>query len=325
MKLQLSAPAFNPGFRIKHTDKLFFLGSCFAEKMSGYFVQRKFDVLENPFGVLYNPISIANSVEQIVSLEQYKESDFHFRHGLYYSWNHHSNLGEPKMAVLKNKLNQININSKEFIEKSNVVFITLGTAWVYYHKKKEIIVANNLKASANLFEKKLLSIQEIVSALQKTIKAINSVNPNARFLLTVSPVRHSKQGLAENNRSKARLLEAAHLTCEQNEFVQYLPSYELVVDVLRDYRFFEVDLVHPNKLASDFIFEYLTENLLATDEIDLLEDLYKLHLAVSHKIRHTNSEEATDFRKAQLKKIEMLGRQFPYLKLDNEKHHFENL
>lgn len=325
MKLFLDNPAFVPNYKIKHRHRLFFIGSCFADAMSAYFLQRKFDVMQNPFGILYNPVSIANSVEQIAEQQTYSEADFHFQNDVYGSWHHHSNLAQADAASLKKSLEDLNKNALSFLKKTDVVFITLGTAWVFYHKEKQTVVANNLRAPHTYFDKKILPIGEIEKALARTIDGLKKINKTIEIVLTVSPVRHTRQGLAENNRSKARLIEAVHTICEQTKECIYFPSYELVLDVLRDYRFAAQDLVHPNQQATDFVWEFLHEHFIHEQDKNLIHDLYKLHLASQHIVKNDNGLEAKKFKNEQLLKIDKLHAENNYLNLDKEKAHFENL
>lgn len=325
MKLFLDNPVFAPSFKIKHTDRLFFIGSCFADTMSHYFINRKYSVLQNPFGVLYNPISIAECIEHIANGVTYNTNDFYLQTGLYSSWDHHSNLAMPNANDLKSKLDLLNQSSLKFLKESNVMFVTLGTAWAFYHKEKERVVANNHRAPADSFEKKLLSIDQIENALIGIIQSLKQINSSINVVFTVSPVRHSRQGLAENNRSKARLLEAVHSACEQEKNCIYFPSYELVQDVLRDYRFFEKDLVHPNAMATDYVWDYLLEHLIDKQDYGLLNELYNLHLATLHKVRHQKGLATNTFANEQLAKIDKLMAENQYLRLEEERGYFKSL
>ncbi len=325
MKLQLSNPEFLPSYKIQHTDKLFFIGSCFAENLSHYFEVRKFNVQKNPFGILYNPISLANCIEHIVQQKNYLDIDVNFKDGLYASWHHHSNLATTNEDELRKKLKDINKSSLDFLSKTDIVFITFGTAWVYFHTELNMVVANNLKHPTTTFEKKLLTVAEIEQALRHTTAVLRTINKDIKIVFTVSPVRYSKQGLVENNWSKARLLEAVHTICESDDALIYFPSYEIIIDVLRDYRFFEHDLVHPNSLATNYIWDFLADHFLLQNEKKLLDDLHKLHLATRHIPRHPDGEIALKFKANQQEKITYLQVNYPYLNLENERLHFENL
>ena len=325
MKLQLSFPSLDADFKIRHSDRLFFIGSCFAETMSTYFVHRKFSCLQNPYGILYNPHSIANCLQAIATKQGAIESDFYEQDGLVASWHHHSNLAAPSADDLKRQLHQLNIESHQFIQAADVVFITLGTAWVYRHKEKNIIVANNLKAPGHLFEKELLSTKTILQSLERMVSSLRSMHSTIRIVFTVSPVRHVRQGLVANNRSKARLLEAVHTLCDKDATLLYLPTYEMVIDVLRDYRFYASDLVHPNDTATQIIWEYLHQHLLHPEDYPLLDELYAIYLATLHKLRYRQSDAAKKFRKEQYAKLLQLQDRYAYLDFTDELKRFSEL
>ncbi len=325
MQFNLSSPPFDSKFKIEHAHHLFFVGSCFSESISQYFFDRKFRIQVNPHGVIYNPISIANSIDEIVALRDANEKAFYKKEGRLQSFNHHSSIAAETSAGLKERIQTINQSSSAFLKKADIVFITLGTAWAYYHKDLKQIVANNLKAPSTFFEQKLLSIQQITAALRRMIESIQTINSNAKIVFTVSPVRHAKQGLVENNRSKARLIEAVHQLLEEEQGLTYFPSYELVIDVLRDYRFYKKDLVHPSQLATDFVWEYLHTHFITSADYNLIEKLHKLNLATQHKLFNSAGESSKSFINTQLDTIAALQKQFPYLELDGAKRYFENL
>lgn len=325
MKLMLQNPEFNPAFKLEHQYKLFFIGSCFAETISAYFIDRKFVVGQNPFGILFNPVSIAHSLEHISSKKQYSQHEFYKHENGYSSWYHHSQFYKLSEFDLKNKLNEINDTNYTYLSDSNVAFVTLGTAWVYWHKELEMVVANNLKAPINLFERRLLEVDEINNSLTRIVDSLRKINRGIKIVFTISPVRHSKQGLVENNRSKARLLEAVHKARENDDSLVYFPSYELVMDVLRDYRFFKNDFVHPNRLATDYIWDYLQKHFIHENDYGLITELYNLKLATSHRIQNTTSISSRKFIDKQLTSIRSLKNAYPYLNLENERAYFENL
>ncbi len=324
MKLLLSNPNFKASFKLEHQHQLFFIGSCFAESISRYFVERKFRTQQNPCGILYNAVSISNSIQHIIQQKTYERSTFYEHEGLFSSWDHHSSFSEPDWEVLKEKLEALNKIQHAYLKQTDIAFITLGTAWVYWHKELEKIVANNLKAPSHFFEKRLLGIDEIYSSLKEVVTNLKALNKNVRIVFTVSPVRHSKEGLVENNRSKARLIEAIH-EISQEESTVYFPSYEIVMDVLRDYRFFEKDLVHPTQQATDYVWSFLSENFINPEALPLLEEIYKIRLATQHRLKNKESISAQAFIKTQLDKINHLEALHPHLDMNKERTYFEKL
>jgi len=324
MQFVLPSPPFDANFTIHHQHNLYFIGSCFSESIGEYFKDRKFVTSINPHGVIYNPISIANSIHEIISGE-IKEKSFYEKDELVQSFNHHSSISAKSTQDLGKLIVEKNTISRNSLKNANILFITLGTAWVYWHKELEKVVANNLKAPALLFNRKLLSIKEITSALQLLIENLENFNPKLKIVFTVSPVRHAKQGLVENNRSKSRLLESIHTLKEQYKVVKYFPSYELVIDVLRDYRFYKKDLLHPNEQATDFIWEYLIGNCIREEDKILIQKLNKLKAAFEHKLLQPKSDKSKSFIKAQLQSIQEIENDYCYIDLKKEKDYFENL
>lgn len=322
MKLQLSYPPLTADFKIRHGHKLFFLGSCFAENIAHFFSRHKFASLQNPHGILYNPHSMANCLDTIATQQLPDSDDFFMQDGIYASWHYHSNLADTTAEAFIQKVTTLNATAKSFLLQTDVAFITLGTAWVYRHKKKNIIVANNLKAPGHFFEKELLDINSITEEIARITRALRTLNDQMRIVLTISPVRHIRQGLVANNRSKARLIEAIHTACEQDASLLYLPSYEIIMDVLRDYRFFAADLTHPNELASNVIWEYIRQEFIHEADTELLDELFTIHLAMQHKLCQPNSEAAIKFKKEQLAKIQRLASRHTYIDFSSELAHF---
>jgi lysophospholipase L1-like esterase len=325
MSFFLSDPDFQPSFKIRHQDVLCFMGSCFSDTMVRYFYDRKYTTLSNPHGIIYNPVSLVNSFDNILKENIIDRKMIYEQDGSFSSFMHHSKLKAKSEEGLVHLLQTKNGEAKSFLKNTDVIFITLGTAWVYWHKELRQVVANNLKAPASLFDKKLLKISEIESALQQIIDSLRSMNHEIKIILTVSPVRHTKQGLANNNRSKARLIEAVHNCIAQNAEITYFPSYEIIMDVLRSYRFFEKDRVHPNQEATDYMWSFIREKLILEDDYILLEKLQKLFLATQHKLFQKESKASKNFVQSQLKHISELEQSYSYLNLEEERKHFSQL
>ena len=251
-------------FRISYSDKILFIGSCFSEEIGNKMCELKFDILQNPNGILYDPISITDALFSYIDAKPFDEANLFELNGLWHSWKHHSVYsGVSKNEVLQN-INHAKKQAYQFLEEANILIVTFGTAFNYQLKNNFENVANCHKAPADLFIKTLLPVEEIKAAMLSAITALELFNPKLKIILTVSPVKHVKDGLVENNRSKARLIEAAHVVCDEKDNAFYFPSYELVNDVLRDYRFYKKDLVHPNETAIDFVFEKFAETFFET-------------------------------------------------------------
>ena len=215
----------------------------------------KFDVLQNPNGILYDPVSISSALVSYIENKKFTEDDLFLLDELWHSWQHHSVFsGMNKENVLQN-INHSQFEAHQFLKTSSWLIITAGTSYNYQLKKSGEPVANCHKAPQDFFEKKLLPVEDIIYNLSTAVSKVQSFNPQLKIIFTISPVRHVRDGVIENNRSKARLIEAIHSVREKTQNVFYFPAYELIIDVLRDYRFYKKDLVHPSGTATEFVFE----------------------------------------------------------------------
>jgi len=285
-------------------------------------IDLKFDVLQNPNGILYDPQSISDAIFSYIQNKIYKEEDLFQLNDLWHSWIHHSVFsGVNKNDVLQ-KINVSQSCAHDFLEKAKFLIITLGTAFHYRLKNSNENVANCHKAPADFFIKKLLSIEEIKTALLNAITALEIFNPGLKIIFTVSPVKHVRDGIVENNHSKARLIEVSHSVCEQKQNAFYFPSYELVTEVLRDYRFYKNDLVHPNETAINFVFEKFCDSLLDDSSKKIMKEIKNILSAINHKPFFKESLEHQKFVAAQLKNINKIESEYPFINFANEKDYF---
>ncbi|HXR83078.1 MAG TPA: GSCFA domain-containing protein [Hanamia sp.] len=318
--LPIQIPSFP--FTISYTDKILFLGSCFSEEIGNKLYDLKFDILQNPNGILYDPQSIADAVFDYVNNKKYSEQELFELNGLWHSWKHHSQFsGVNKNDVLE-KINQSQSRAHIFLKEAKILIITLGAAYNYILKDKRQNVANCHKAPSSFFEKNLLSTKEIIRHLIATCDTLHQFNGQLKIIFTISPVKHVKDGIVENNRSKARLIEAVHSIVEEKESAFYFPSYELVTDVLRDYRFYKDDLVHPNETATSYVFHEFCNSLLTNQSKKIMEEITKILSAVNHKPFFKESEAYQRFIDLQLQNIENLESKYPFIDLSNEKKYF---
>lgn len=310
-------------FNISYTDKILFIGSCFSEEIGNKLDTLKFDVLQNPNGILYDPISISDALLSYIGNKPINEKNLFELNGLWHSWKHHSCFsGTNKNEVLK-KINDSQSRAHDFLKEAKFLFITFGTAFAYLLKNNSQNVANCHKAPGDIFLKTLFSAEEIKDNLLSTIAALKNFNPELKIVLTVSPVKHIKDGVIENNRSKSRLIEAAHLLVDEKQNTYYFPSYELVNDVLRDYRFYKKDLVHPNETAVDFVFERFSESFFDKDTKETRKEIERILLAINHKPFVKESEAHLKFIASQIDNIERVQRKYPLIHFANEKKYFE--
>ncbi|MEY2692721.1 MAG: hypothetical protein RIT03_1111 [Bacteroidota bacterium] len=254
MKLTTSVALKPLETKIDYQSQLLWLGSCFAENMGNQFAQLGFSQLSNPFGILFQPLALQRLVERALQANYFTQTDLVHHNGLWHCFELHSICSNSDSEVMLEQLNaKLNL-LKIQLEQATHIGFTLGTAWVYRHLERDEVVANCHKIPQNQFVKELLSVSQIENALQKLIESIQAVNPNVQVLFTVSPVRHSKDGLVENQRSKAQLLVALHKLLETHQ-AYYFPAYEILLDELRDYRFYADDLLHPSPLAIRYIWD----------------------------------------------------------------------
>ena len=322
MQFQLSIDLPKLPISISYQDKILLIGSCFTEHISERLSVHKFMTCSNPHGILFNPLSVAKSLESYVDGKMYVEDELFYLNELWNSWDHHTRFSDVAKEGALTKINDSQQEASAFIKDANWVMITLGSAFQYYLKEKNFAVANNHRAPAQWFEKRLLTIEEIIAALSQTIQKIQSINPQVKFLFTISPVRHIRDGVVDNNRSKARLIEAVHLLCHSFENAHYFPAYELVIDVLRDYRFYDVDMVHPNYPATQFVWEHFVATCIDETSKEIMEHVLDIITARNHITRFPNTDAHRKFLATYKSKTETLMTMFPFLNLNDELIYF---
>lgn len=299
--------------KISYHSKCMLIGSCFTEQIGNRLQQLKFNILQNPSGIIYDPFSMTDTVRRIARNKIYTDDDLFFHNELWHSRKHHSRFsGVDKQKVLSQINTSLNA-AHEFILSADWLMVTLGTSYYYSLAHSGEKVANCHKVPSNNFLKNMASVQEITENLSVAFQKIRSINTDIKFLLTVSPVRHIKDGVIENNISKGRLINAVHELTRNISNCFYFPAYELVIDVLRDYRFYEKDLVHPNALAEDFVFEKFSETCMDTDTREIMEEIKKWVIAEHHRPFNTETSSYKKFREDQHKKLEILKIKYPFI------------
>lgn len=309
--------------QIQLDDLLFLCGSCFSENLGVKLGAYHFRVLINPYGILFNPISIVQSLENILSNRKYTPEDIFLHEGLWKSWNHHSQFsGEDKDKVLQS-LNHSNQKAYEHIKQSRWLILTLGSAWVYSRENGEV-VANCHKIPTDKFNKTLLSVSEIRESMEQLLHSLEKFNPNLRVIFTISPVRHLRDGFVENNWSKAILIQSVHEIVNKFPGTYYFPSYELIIDDLRDYRFYAEDMVHPNYLATDYIWEKFQQACIDEKSRSYFPDINRINAAKAHKAFQPASEAHRKFRQKNLELVRDLQRKLPFLDWQHDLHFFSD-
>ena len=285
------------------------LGSCFAENISSKFQYYKFQTLRNPFGIIFNVVSLEKVIHRIITKKYFTEEDVFYHNDLWHCFEVHSELSHPDQHVFLNNLNQLISSIHQEINSLTHCFITLGTSWVYRHNATREIVANCHKLPQQLFTKELLTVAQNQKSLQNSIDLIKSINSNITFVFTISPVRHIKDGFFENNVSKAHLFSALY------EILQlqgtYFPSYEIVIDELRDYRFYAKDMLHPADVTLDYIWQRLSETYFDEETIQTMQEIESIQKRLAHKPFNPHTENHQKFLEEVQQKIAILTSKLP--------------
>ncbi len=320
MKFKLTLEAKPSKYSIEYGDKLMLIGSCFTENIGAKFKSHLFEISENPYGILFNPVSVTNALTEIMELRKYKSDDLFQHNELWHSWSHHSRFSAIEKEVALENINRTILDAHHFLKSANRLVITLGSAWLYHLTNeaplgKGQVVANNHKGPINWFFKSLMQPNELLESLQALVARLQTFNPNLQIVFTISPVRHLREGLIENNRSKAVLIHAVHELVSQSNQVDYFPAYEYVMDDLRDYRFYAEDLVHPNFAASGYVWDKLVETYMDHKTQAIMKQIAELQLAMNHKPFFTGSVEHQKFLQSCILKTETLMAAYPTLSL----------
>lgn len=312
----------SPAEKITYSDKIFLIGSCFTEHIGRRLEELKFPVIQNPNGILFDPVSVSKSLNSYIDLKKYKQSDLFYLNELWQSWNHHSVFsGIDADNVLLN-INLSQRKAHEQLKTATWLIMTLGSSFSYQLNEDDQPVANCHRAPGQWFNKHLLSTEETTSALEESIQKLSVFNPGLKIIFTISPVRHIRDGVVENNRSKARLIEAVHQLVDKYEHAYYFPAYELVVDILRDYRFYDVDLVHPNYAATEFVFEKFEQSFIDEEAKDFMEEIKKISNGYKHKPFQPDTKSHQSFLKSSLEKVKVLQERLPQLDFSKELTYF---
>ncbi|EKD31671.1 MAG: hypothetical protein ACD_77C00278G0006 [uncultured bacterium] len=299
MKWQTKVDSGVSQFKISYNDKILFLGSCFAQEIGEIMAQMGFDVSVNPFGVLYNPASIALSLEKLSTPVPFLEEGIILNGDIYKSLSHSSEFSDMTKHGLLKKINESLEKSSAFFSTAGWISITLGTSWIYRIKSSGRVVANCHKLRSDSFTRENMSVKEIISILSTCIDA----NPQKKWIFNVSPVRYMKDGANGSQLSKARLMLALEELVQKYPNTVYFPSYEIVMDELRDYRFYAHDMIHVSKETTEYIWERFAEFILSADSHTLLGDYKKLTLMKKHRPMFPESNEFIDFE-AKIKELE---------------------
>jgi hypothetical protein len=301
-RTEITCPSAHP---ISLKDNILTTGSCFADQFGQWLQNNKFNVLVNPLGTSYNPVSIHKGLIESLALEL--DSRLFAEHGgIWHHFDYHSQWSSDHKEDLKVSIQKIQKQVNQYLKKTDVLIITYGTAWVYQHKSQNIVVSNCHKVPSDEFEKRLLTVKEITDSFRQLYNLVKSLRPDIRILITVSPVRHIKDTLVLNSVSKATLRLACHTMVNHLEEVEYFPSYEIMMDDLRDYRFYDRDKIHPSEEAIDYISHKFSDQYFNPEVKLFIEKWHTIRQAMEHRPYHPNSEAHQHFLKELLYKVEAL-------------------
>jgi len=330
MQFQLPINIKSPDLRINYRDKILLVGSCFTEHIGNSLGELKFSVLQNPNGILFDPRSVCNSLISYIENKQYKKEDLFYLNEIWNSWEHHSRFSNINADECLKAINESQQKAHDFLKATDWLIITLGSSFSYRltndatiaRKQNNDGVANCHRAPSQWFTKHLLSIDETISLLDTAYHRLKQFNPELKIIFTISPVRHIRDGVIENNRSKARLIEAVHHMVNKFPDLYYFPAYELVIDVLRDHRFYDVDMVHPNYPATEFVMEKFREYFIDEESQQLMDEIRKIVIARKHKAFQPETNAHKNFLKVHLDKTKELQVKNSFLNLNDEINYF---
>ena len=300
--------------KIDYEDRIMTLGSCFAQNIGMKMQEIWFDTNINPFGVLYNPVSIMKSIELLLENKTFTEVDLFENRGLWQSFSHSTLFSDTKPEKCLVKINERYIPACGFLKETDFLLVTFGTAWVFEEEKTGNVVTNCHKLPAKNFVRRRLSIDEIVNDYSALISKLMQLFPKMKLIFSVSPIRHWKDGAHENNLSKSTLLLAINELKLKFSQVQYFPAYEIQMDELRDYRFYAADMLHPSDVAVDYIWKQFSETYFDEVTMKIKKEMEQLQADLSHRPLQPDSREFLLFQKNTEKKKIRINDEYPFMK-----------
>lgn len=301
--------------RISHESGILFMGSCFTESIGARMQELGFRVDLNPFGINYNPSSLSRNLWALLNDKVYAIKDLHEENGKWFSFDHHSQFSAAEAETCLDQINERIRSSRDNLSGIDYLLITWGTAWVYVLNETATVVSNCHKLPSEKFSRHLLGVNQVVDTYTKLFAGLRSQVPDLKIILTVSPVRHWKDGPVLNTVSKSTLLLAANRLTEMFSYCEYFPAYEIAMDDLRDYRFYGDDLVHPNQQMIRYIWGKFSASYFDEKTTKLMGDIGKLNAARDHRPFDPASQQYLQFCKKQLEKVQRLEKDHPGLDL----------
>lgn len=304
--------------KIAHSERIMLWGSCFVENIGKLLVENKFNSEVNPLGILYNPLSIAKSLRQVLMKKEYEERDLFQAAGVWHSWMHHSDFSSCSLDDCLEKINGGMMKVADNLSDTDWLVVTWGTAYVYILRHTQEVVGNCHKQPEKLFVRRRLGVAEIIEVWKSLLDDLRVLNPRLKVLFTVSPIRHAKDGMHGNQLSKSALLLAVDELCTACSDCYYFPSYEIMMDELRDYRFYADDMLHSSAKAVEYIWECFCRCYFSKETMGIMEEWKDIKKALEHKPFNPDSEAYRKFLSQIVLKIAQVKEKFPYLEVQKE-------
>jgi len=325
MDFRTIVKAEHSSIKISYKSPVMFIGSCFASSIGDKLARGKMPVMINPSGTVYNPFSVSSTLDSIISQKSVTDDDLYFHEGLYLSFNHYTDFSADDPGSLVTKINENTAKAFSFIQKAGFLFITFGTARVYRLKETDKIVSNCHKVPASKFESKLLSVNDVIDLWNKQLDRIQTLFPGIKIIFTVSPVRHWKDGAHGNQVSKSVLFLAIEELLKHPLGPEYFPAFEILMDDLRDYRYYADDMLHPSNAAIDYIWNQFSECYIENKSKKIWIEAVNISKAFNHHITSGNKTAIKKFASQMLVKIDDLCKMAPDISFEAERIYFEDL
>lgn len=316
MEFRTKFPDIQTAFKISLTDSLFTMGSCFADEMTSKFNNIGLNVKQSPFGIVFNPLSMAIQLDRIMNLKLFSENEALQHDGFYFSLLQHGKYKVSDHTTWLNNSNHAIQEAHQYLLTTNTLLLTFGSAYYYYHLRLNEVAANCHKIPSNEFQKRIINLDQVCQDWERIVELLQKKNPNLNIILTVSPVRYLRDGFIENQRSKARLIMLAEHLENKYAHIHYYPSYEIFMDDLRDYRFVKKDNSHPNELAIDYIWKHFCDSYFDSALKEAMLEIQAYHNLIQHRMLNENEKTKTEHQQKILELRHKILAKYPSLKLD---------
>ena len=318
MQFKTTIDVPHASFEISHAHKGMAIGSCFTTKIGNRLLAAKFPILVNPLGTVYNPASIAQTIDLLLGEISFDEQQIFFANDVWQSYYLHTSFSSVDKQEVIQSFNKVKNEFLEKFQSIDYLFLTLGTAWVYELNETKQIVNNCHKTPSSQFTRKKLSVEECVTVLEQTIQKLQNINPNLQVIFTVSPIRHWKDGAHENQVSKATLFLAIDSLQKSMRNIGYFPAYELLMDDLRDYRFYDEDMLHPSATAVEYIWETFSKTYFSKETTDLISKIEAIQKAIEHRPFNAQSQSYKTFLQNTIDDCAILSNKYPFFNFSQE-------